>query len=84
MSLHKVIYNHTDVNWVDIHPNKAREALTWAKEHCPNYITNDVATIKMTEIIPSMHNKGWDSHSIVYRFYFSCRKEQTVFSLKWV
>ena len=54
-------------------------ALEWAKENCPSYITNQVATAR-TRIVPV--KGGWVAeHNIEY--YFSNERDATVFALKW-
>lgn len=58
---------------VDVTPENDRVALdilTWAKEHCPSYITN-------TGIL----NKNDDS---VYTFYFAEERDSLTFMLRWL
>jgi hypothetical protein len=47
-------------------------ALEWAKEHCPNYITNDV------------HCDGYNTYDIEkIDYFFGNEAEATMFRLKW-
>lgn len=54
------------------------QALEWAKEHCPSYITNKADTMRIKPV-PG----GWirDDH-IVY--YFGDEQDAVMFSLKWL
>lgn len=63
-------------NWVDIPmywpsnvDEKAYEALKWAKQHCPSYITNDAVQI---------------NGRYHYRFFFAQERDQMAFALKWL
>ncbi len=54
------------------------QALKWAKEHCPSYITNRADTMKLKSA-PG----GWYSDvDIVY--YFSDEQDAVMFKLKWL
>lgn len=44
------------------------DALTWAKKHCPSYITND-----------AIQKQG----QYYYRFYFGKEQDQIMFTLRW-
>ena len=66
------VYN----NYVTIDKSCVNDALTWAKENCPTYITND------------WHMTGynvWDDQKI--DFFFTTTNqgmaEMTAFALKW-
>jgi hypothetical protein len=62
---------------VELHENKqVREALDWAKRHCPSYITNDVY---MSDIAD--HSKM--NTALIYRFYFDKEAEASWFRLRW-
>ena len=45
------------------------EPLTWAKQNCPSYITND-----------AVQRNG----VFYYRFYFGNEKDQIWFAMRWV
>lgn len=64
-------------NWVRVHENQAWDALHWAKEHCPTYITNDAEVEKI----------NGEDYIYYYRFYFQTNtqghREQTAFALRW-
>jgi hypothetical protein len=48
------------------------QALTWAKEHCPSYITND------------MHMDGYNTYDKnKLDFHFSEEKDAIMFMLRW-
>lgn len=48
------------------------EAMTWAKEHCPSYITND------------MHQDGYNTYDDKkIDYYFSDERDVIFFSLRW-
>lgn len=48
------------------------EAMTWAKEKCPSYITND------------MHQDGYNTYDHTkIDFFFSDEKDALLFALKW-
>jgi hypothetical protein len=49
------------------------EAMTWAKEHCSSYITNDVHCDGFNSYVPAKID-----------FFFSDEKDALVFSLRWV
>jgi hypothetical protein len=53
-------------------------ALSWAKEHCPSYITNKVSnTTKLKKV-----SGGWvNDSSIVY--YFDDEQDVMMFTLRW-
>jgi len=48
------------------------EALTWAKEHCPSYITNDT------------HMDGYNTYDDTkIGYHFSDEKDAIMFILRW-
>jgi hypothetical protein len=48
------------------------EAMTWAKENCPSYITND------------MHQDGYNTYdNTKIDFFFGDEKEALMFMLRW-
>jgi hypothetical protein len=47
--------------------------LTWAKENCPSYITNDVHK-----------NTGKSGHGVQIDYFFSDEKDATLFTLRWL
>ena len=49
------------------------EAMTWAKEHCSSYITNDMH---------QNENKSWDHTKI--DFFFSDEQDAVMFTLRWL
>ena len=62
-------------NWIDLPmpvaetwPPPGFEALTWAKQNCPSYITNSAVL------------KDGLYH---YRFYFAQERDQVAFALRW-
>lgn len=60
-------------NWVDVHYEKAGEAMGWAEENCPSYVTVDVSTVKTT---------------LLCRFYFqgtpaATSRDRVAFALRW-
>lgn len=61
-------------NYITIHHSVADQALEWAKENCPHYITN-------------YYHRGIDCEFDVffYDFFFvpSATEEMLVFKLKW-
>jgi hypothetical protein len=62
---------------VELHEDKQiREALDWAKRHCPSYITNDVYMI-------AVEDTSRQYTEFMYRFYFSNEKEASWFRLRW-
>lgn len=62
---------------VELHDDKPiREALAWAKRHCPSYITNYAY---LTDIAD--HSKM--NTAYMYRFYFSEEAEAIWFKLRW-
>ena len=64
-------------NFVVIPYDPTWKALTWAKEYCPSYITND-----RTPGPP----RPYPDHSvddIKIRFYFGNERDATAFALKW-
>lgn len=60
---------------VSLEYTKSHEALDWAKENCPNYITNHVDPISFAD-----HNI---LGTIWVRFYFGDDKDATLFALRW-
>ena len=48
--------------------NAHYEPLTWAKKHCPSYITND-----------AVQKKG----GYYYRYFFGDERDQILFMLRW-
>lgn len=59
-------------NYVVVDRKVENEALAWAKEFCPSYITSDY------------HMVGYNSYDIgKFEFYFSDPKDMTAFKLKW-
>ncbi len=61
-------------NYVTIKEEVVEEALTWAKEHCPSYITN---------IYHPMGNNEFDTESYDFFFAHNATAEMTMFALKW-
>jgi hypothetical protein len=48
------------------------EALDWAKEHCPSYITND------------LHQDGYNTYGYdKIDYHFSDEKDAVMFALRW-
>ena len=67
---------------VTIDQYQAADALDWAKEHCPSYITNDGLSMY---IAPGSNKKEmlkspWE---VKYNFYFSDESEALMFQLRW-
>ena len=53
--------------------------LTWAKEHCPSYITNKASNTTRLKPVAG----GWvNDSSIVY--YFGNERDATIFALRWL
>jgi hypothetical protein len=48
------------------------EPLTWAKEHCPSYITNDVHK-----------NTNESGQGVLIDYFFREEKDAMVFMLRW-
>jgi hypothetical protein len=70
-------------NWVDLDPEfvDIGRALSWAKETCTSYITNEAVIEKH----PRQGRYGVrEITTIKYRFYFSNEAEQALFALKWL
>ena len=67
-------------NYVDIPFENSLLALSWAKEYCPSYITNDAFSIAH-----EIDDKGRRAieYRATYRFYFGNSTEQMLFALKW-
>lgn len=64
-------------NWVTIGSENAFDALIWAKENCPSYITN------------RYHQTSDDEFTfIAYDFFFTDnqqgQRDMTAFTLRWV
>lgn len=53
-------------------------ALTWAKENCPSYITNEVQNTTRLKKVPG----GWVPDSCIV-YFFSDEKDALMFALKW-
>jgi len=53
----------------------AWKALEWAKEHCPDYVTNEVRA-----------HKAWvrPIRPIQIDYFFSSERDAVFFSLRWV
>jgi hypothetical protein len=50
-----------------------RDALDWAKENCPSYITND------------LHQDGYNTYDHTKMdYYFSDEKDALIFALRWI
>ena len=61
-------------NYVTIRGSVYEEAVAWAKENCPNYVTNE------------MHQDGYYTYNPRYfDFFFSqdAPEEMTLFALRW-
>lgn len=56
---------------VDIHGDCVNEALTWAREHTPSYMTN-------------LGHWNDVQNTVIYTFYFSEERDITAFSLRWL
>jgi hypothetical protein len=54
------------------------QALAWAKEHCPSYITNDVHPNGHHK---SYHRGGYLDYEIDY--FFSDERDAVLFLLRW-
>ena len=65
-------------NIVELHEDKPiREALDWAKRHCPSYITND-------SYLTNIADDSKMNTLIIYRFYFNKEAEAIWFTLRWL
>jgi hypothetical protein len=53
-----------------------REALYWAKRHCPSYLTTDSYLSDIAD-----HSKM--NTALIYRFYFDKEAEASWFRLRW-
>ena len=61
-------------NYVTIRGSVYEQAVDWAKENCPNYVTN------------TMHMNGYNTYDPgLFDFYFSkdAPAEMTLFALRW-
>jgi hypothetical protein len=47
------------------------KALEWAKEHCPDYITNDV------------HKNSGRTQGVLIDYFFASERDAVFFRLKW-
>lgn len=54
--------------------------LTWAKEYCPSYITNQATALETGNAISVL--RYYDTYNVAY--YFSEGKDATAFALRWV
>lgn len=66
-------------NWVDLDAEVVDidQALSWARQFCPSYVTNNVVVEKLYR-----GRYGYVT-TIRYRFYFAKESEQALFALKW-
>ena len=64
-------------NYVVIPYDPTWQALEWAKEHCPSYITN------VRTPWPPRYYTTHSIDDIKIRFYFGNKRDATAFALKW-
>jgi hypothetical protein len=70
-------------NWVTVKRENVDSALSWAKKHCPTYITNDYSRVG-GRIDPM--ERGNDYHNVDF-FFVPCNqgeKDMILFALKWI
>jgi len=57
------------------------QALEWAKEHCPSYITNDASYVSAAAGSRAEENFKYITH---VDYYFSDERDSILFTLRWV
>jgi hypothetical protein len=72
----------TKRNWITIPANNAWEAVEWAKENCPSYITNDYSVLGGRT---GYYETGRDIENCDFFFVDDEQgsKDMVMFSLKW-
>jgi hypothetical protein len=54
------------------------QALAWAKNNCPSYVTNDADTTRLKPVAG-----GWVRADHRINYYFGNKQDAVIFALRW-